>query len=193
MYGERSWTSKTRDYKWNPPYARRKGAFGVINLEKWGKTLLGGTILDTSAPLSPVVSLLLGGTRLGPPVGCGRLPAGWMDRRYSPMETSFMFSFSRNSRATDTFSNFICPILGLVWYLRDIFFWLRTSSRAMSLKPSARSTCRSTIPLLTHFRCSLIHRVKVFCWIFFHGASSASSFSVAGIASLVLFVCSDFV
>ena len=91
----------------------------------------------------------------------------------SPMETSLMFSFSRNSSATDTFSSFICLKLGLGWYFRYIFLWLSTSSTAMSLSPSPRSSCRSTIRLLTHLRCSLIQRVKVFCWIFFHGASSA--------------------
>lgn len=101
--------------------------------------------------------------------------------RHSPMDTSLMLSLSRNSSATDTFSSFICLKLGLGWYFLYIFLWLRTSSRAMSLRPSPRSNRRSPIRLLTHFRCSLIQRVKVFCWIFFHGASSARSFSVAGI------------
>lgn len=118
--------------------------------------------------------------------------------RYSPMETSFIFSLSRNSRATDTFSSFICLKVGLALYRLYIFLWLRISRRAISLRPSPRSSCRSPIRLLTHFRCSLIQRVKVFFWIFFHVASSARSFSVAGILSgsssglSSLLLCRDF-
>ena len=67
--------------------------------------------------------------------------------------------------------------------LRCIFFWLSTSSSAMSRSPSLRSVCRLAMRLLTHLRCSLHQRVNVFCWIFFHGASSARSFSVAGISA----------
>ncbi|MEE6518920.1 hypothetical protein FKM82_030240 [Ascaphus truei] len=93
-----------------------------------------------------------------------------------------MFSRSRNSSATDTFSSCICLKLGRWLYLRYIFFWLSTSSSAMSRSPSLRSVCRFAMRLLTHFRCSLDQRVKVFCWIFFQGASSARSFSVAGIS-----------
>ncbi|TNN29348.1 hypothetical protein EYF80_060507 [Liparis tanakae] len=99
------------------------------------------------------------------------------------METRRMCSRSRNSRATDTFSSFIWRKLGLEWYFRYIFFWLSTSSSPMSFSPSLRSFCRSWIRLLRTFRCSLHQRVKVFCWIFFHGASSARSFSVAGSSS----------
>lgn len=43
-----------------------------------------------------------------------------------------------------------------------------------------RSVCRFLSLLLTHFRCSLHQRVMVFCWIFFHGASSARFFLVTG-------------
>lgn len=98
------------------------------------------------------------------------------------METSRIFSRSKNSSATDTFSSFIWRKVGLAWYFRYIFFWLSTSSRAMSRSPSLRSNCKSAILLFTHFKCSLHQRVKVFCWIFFHGASSAKSFSVTGIS-----------
>ncbi len=96
------------------------------------------------------------------------------------MDTSFIFSRSRNSSATDTFSSFICLKVGLAWYFLYIFFWLSTSSSEMSRSPSLRSSCRSATRLLALFRCSLHQRVNVFCWIFFHGASSARSFSVAG-------------
>ncbi len=96
------------------------------------------------------------------------------------MDTSFIFSLSRNSSATDTFSSFICLKVGLAWYFLYIFFWLSTSSSEISRSPSLRSSCRSATRLLTLFRCSLHQRVNVFCWIFFHGASSARSFSVAG-------------
>lgn len=100
-----------------------------------------------------------------------------------PMDTSLMFSLSRNSRATDTFSSCIWRKVGLWLYFRNIFFWDRTSRSPMSRSPSLRSVCRLPILLLTHFRCSLHQRVKVFCCIFFHGASSARSFSVAGISA----------
>lgn len=100
-----------------------------------------------------------------------------------PIETSLICSLSRNSSATETFSSFIWRKLGLTWCFLYIFFWLRTSRREMSFCPSLKSLCRSVMVLLTHLRCSLHHLVKVFCWIFFHGASSAKSFSVAGISS----------
>lgn len=99
------------------------------------------------------------------------------------MDTSLMFSLSRNSRATETFSSCICLNVGRWLYLRNIFFWLSTSRSAISRSPSLRSVCRFAMRLLTHFRCSLHQRVNVFCWIFFHGASSARSFSVAGMSA----------
>ena len=102
---------------------------------------------------------------------------------HEPMETSLIFSLSRNSSATETFSSCICRNVGRWLYFRNIFFWLRTSRRPMSRSPSLRSVCRLAMRLLTHFRCSLHQRVKVFCWIFFHGASSARSFSVAGMST----------
>lgn len=105
------------------------------------------------------------------------------DSSDSPMDTNFMFSLSKNSRATDTFSSCIWRKVGLWLYFLNIFFWDSTSRSPMSRSPSLRSVCKLPILLLTHFRCSLHHRVKVFCWIFFHGASSARSFSVAGISA----------
>ena len=63
-------------------------------------------------------------------------------RVYLPIETSLICSLSRNSSATDTFSNFICLKLGLIWCFRYIFFWLKTSRSPMSLSPSPRSFWR---------------------------------------------------
>lgn len=103
-------------------------------------------------------------------------------RWHSPMETSLMLSRSRNSRATETFSSCIWRKVGRWWYLRYMRFWLSTSSSAISRSPSLRSCCRLPMRLLTQRRCSLHQRVKVFCWIRFQGASSARSFSVAGIS-----------
>lgn len=97
------------------------------------------------------------------------------------MDTSLILSRSRNSSATDTFSSCIWRKVGRWWYLRYMRFWLSTSSSAISRSPSLRSVCRFPMRLFTHLRCSLHQRVNVFCCIFFHGASSARSFSVTGI------------
>ena len=63
------------------------------------------------------------------------------------------------------------------------FFPDSTSISAISRSPSEKSVSRSAIALLTVLRCSLAHLVKVFFWIIFHCASSASSRSVVDISS----------
>ncbi|MPC86516.1 hypothetical protein E2C01_081345 [Portunus trituberculatus] len=94
-----------------------------------------------------------------------------------------MFSSrSRNWSATDTFSSFwllkVGRLLCLGRCLPD-----STSMRAMRRRPSLRSVSRLPMCLDTCLRCSLAHRVNVFCWILFHCASSANSRSVAAISS----------
>lgn len=88
------------------------------------------------------------------------------------MDTSLIFSRSKNSRATETLSSLRCLSMGRAWNFLNILLWLRTSSKEMRFRPSLRSNRRSFICLPTHLRCSLHQRVKVFFWIFFHGASS---------------------
>lgn len=100
-----------------------------------------------------------GGTRCRYPDFCKRRAGP----QHSPMDTSLMLSWSRNSSATDTFSSFICRKVGRWWYLWCMRFWLSTSSSAISRNPSLRSVCRFPMRLLTHLRCSLHQRVNVFC------------------------------
>ena len=104
------------------------------------------------------------------------------------MLTSLILSLSIKSSATVTFSIFICLKLGLLLNLPHLF-WLKTSNRAISLRPSAKSVSSEPMRLFTHFKCSLHHLVKVFFWIFFHVASAASSLSVAGMSSSLSCSC----
>lgn len=101
----------------------------------------------------------------------------------SPILTILIPSSSvKNLRATDTFSSFCERNVG-----RLVCFGSclpeRTSMSVINLSPSHRSVSRLPMCLLTVLRCSLAHLVKVFCWIRFHCASSASSRSVAAISS----------
>lgn len=104
----------------------------------------------------------------------------WVQACYnSPIDTNLTFSWSKNSRATETLSSLSCLKVGRVWYFLNILLWLRTSSSEIRMRPSLRSNLRSQICSSTDFRCSLHQRVKVFFWIFFHGASSARLIAAA--------------
>lgn len=101
-----------------------------------------------------------------------------------------MPSSCRNFRATDTFSSFWLRNVGRFVYL-GIRFWDNTSINAISRRPSDRSVSRLFIDRSIVFRCSLAQRVNVFCWIFFHCASSARSRSASMSSSKFSSYCSD--
>ena len=108
----------------------------------------------------------------------------------SPILTMRMpSSHSRNLRATETFSSFWERKVGFLLCLGN-FLPDRTSIKAINFSPSDRSVSKLAMYLSTVLRCSLAQRVKVFCWMRFHWASSARSRSVATISSLSLsFAC----
>ena len=87
-------------------------------------------------------------------------------------------SCSKNFRATETFSSFCERKVGFLVCLGN-FFPDKTSTSAINLSPSDKSVSKLPMNLSTVFKCSLAHRVNVFCWMRFHWASSARSRSVA--------------
>jgi len=102
--------------------------------------------------------------------------------KYIPILTSFMFSSSRNLSATDTFSSFCDRNVGRLLCLGSRLP-LSTSIRAINRSPSPRSVSRLPMALPAVFKCSLAHRVNVFCWMSFQRASSAKSRSAAPMSS----------
>lgn len=98
------------------------------------------------------------------------------------MLTSLMFSSSRNLSATDTFSSFCDRNVGRLLCLGNRLP-LSTSMRAINRSPSPKSVSRLPMALPAVFRCSLAHRVNVFCWMSFQRASSAKSRSAAPMSS----------
>ena len=94
-----------------------------------------------------------------------------------PIVTRSMFSRFRKSRTA--------VILPSCWIwiraflvIPGIFLSARTSTSLASLIPSLKSNCRFSTTIngsFVAFSFSLTHLVKVFCWIFFQGASSDNS------------------
>ena len=72
-------------------------------------------------------------------------------------------TFSRKFNATETFSSFCERNCGFLLYFGS-FLCDNTSINDIKFNPSLKSYCKSSIRLLTSFKCSFAHLVNVFCW-----------------------------